>query len=143
MKILLELLAVALVALAVSRLATQPLKGRLFSALKLWLTVRGVWLLSVWPMKMADGSIVPAWKLVLETAQQIDPRIFWTFLGLAVGVKLIGIGSSMYRWLLILRGQGIDFPFRHIFGTFLIGRAIGFFLPAVTSTLRPLKRAAS
>jgi uncharacterized membrane protein YbhN (UPF0104 family) len=130
MKILLEILVVALVALAVSRLAAQPWRGRLFSALKLWLTVRAVWLLSVWPMTLEDGSVVPAWELVIQTARQIDGRIFWTFLGLAVGVKLIGIGSSMYRWLLILRGQQIEFPFRHIFGTFLIGRAIGFFLPS-------------
>ena len=122
MNILLEILAVALVAFAVSRLATQPWRGRFFSALKLWLTV--------WPMKLEDGSVVPAWELVIQTARQIDPRIFWTFLGLAVAVKLVGIGSSMYRWLLILRGQGIDFPFRHVFGTFLIGRAIGFFLPS-------------
>ena len=130
MKILLEILLVALAAFAVSRLATEPWRGRLFSALKLWLTVRAVWLLSVWPMTLEDGSVVPAWQLVIDTARAIDPGIFWTFLGLAVGVKLIGIGSSMYRWLLILRGQGIEFSFRHIFGTFLIGRAIGFFLPS-------------
>ena len=90
MKILLEILAVALVALAVSRLAVQPWRGRFFAALKLWLTVRAVWLLSVWPMTLEDGSVVPAWKLVIQTAQQIDARIFWTFLGLAVGVKLVG-----------------------------------------------------
>ena len=36
----------------------------------------------------------------------------------------------MYRWLVLLRGQGIELPFRHIFGSFLIGRFIGTFLPS-------------
>ncbi len=130
MSILLEILLVALLALAISRFAQAPWKGRLHSALKVWLTVRMVWLLSVWPVKLEDGTIAPIWQVVADTAARIDPTIFWTFVALAVGVKLIGIASSMLRWQLILRGQGIDFTFRHIFGTFLIGRAIGFFLPS-------------
>ena len=36
----------------------------------------------------------------------------------------------MYRWTILLRGQGIELPFRHIFGSFLIGRFIGTFLPS-------------
>ncbi len=32
--------------------------------------------------------------------------------------------------MVLLRGQGIEFPFRHIFGSFLIGRFIGTFLPS-------------
>ena len=73
-------------------------------------------------------SVRPIWQVVMDTARAIDAGVFWTFVGLAVAVKGIGILSSMYRWQLILRGQGIEFTFRHIFGTFLIGRAIGFFL---------------
>src|SRR5262249_32663218 len=38
--------------------------------------------------------------------------------------------SSMYRWQLLLEGQGIGLPFRHIFGSFLIGRFLGTFLPS-------------
>lgn len=130
MSVLLEFLAVALLALANSRLVADPWRGRVSSALKLWLTVRMVYLLSVWPVTLEDGTTAPIWQVVADTARAIDPSVFWSFIALAVGVKLIGIGSSMYRWLLILRGQGIEFPFRHIFGTFLIGRAIGFFLPS-------------
>ena len=130
MILLLELLLVGIAFFAVGRWTQQPLRGRLSSLLKLWLTVRMVWLLSVWPVTLESGEVVPIWELVIDTARSLDPRIFWTFLALAVGVKAIGIGSSMWRWQLILRGQGIDLPFRHIFGTFLIGRAIGFFLPS-------------
>ncbi|MGI9432430.1 MAG: sulfatase-like hydrolase/transferase [Myxococcota bacterium] len=128
--IVLELLLVGVAFFAVGRWTSQPLRGRLSSALKLWLTIRMVWLLSVWPVTQENGEVVPIWQVVIDTARAVDPQIFWTFLALAVGVKAIGIASSMYRWLLILRGQGIEFPFRHIFGTFLIGRAIGFFLPS-------------
>ncbi len=130
MNLLLEILLVALVALAIARLTTQPWRGRAFSALKVWLTVRMVWLLSVWPVTLEDGTTRPIWQVVIDTAAKIDATTFWTFIALAVGVKLVGILSSMYRWQLILRGQGIEFTFRHIFGTFLIGRAIGFFLPS-------------
>ena len=130
MSILIELLIVAALAFAVRAVLAQPWRGRAFGALKLWLTVRAVWLLSVWPVTQPDGTREPLYQVVWNTASAIDPATFWTFLALAVGVKLIGILSSMWRWQLILRGQGIEFPFRHIFGTFLIGRAIGFFLPS-------------
>jgi arylsulfatase A-like enzyme/uncharacterized membrane protein YbhN (UPF0104 family) len=130
MTLLLELLLVGAAFFAVGRWTSQPLRGRLSSVLKLWLTVRMVWLLSVWPVTLETGQTLPIWEVVIDTARSLDPRIFWTFLALAVGVKAIGIGSSMWRWQLILRGQGIEFPFRHILGTFLIGRAIGFFLPS-------------
>ncbi len=49
---------------------------------------------------------------------------------IATGIKVIGMLASMYRWLLVLRGQGIELPFGHIFGSFMIGRAIGTFLPS-------------
>ena len=42
----------------------------------------------------------------------------------------MGILASMVRWRILLRGQSIDLPFRHIFGSFLIGRFIGTFLPS-------------
>ena len=45
-------------------------------------------------------------------------------------MKFIGILASMYRWTILLRGQSIALPFRHIFGSFLIGRFIGTFLPS-------------
>ena len=110
MNILLEILLVAVFAVAVARLTTDPWKGRLFSALKLWLTVRMVWLLSVWPVTLEDGSTAPIWRVVMDTASAIDPSVFWTFVALAVGVKLIGIASSMWRWQLILRGRASSSP---------------------------------
>ena len=81
-------------------------------------------------MKLEDGSKVVAYRLVLDTLAGIDHRTFWTFCALSAGVKFVGILASMYRWTMLLRGQGIELPFRHIFGSFLIGRFIGTFLPS-------------
>jgi len=128
--LLLEILAVAGLALVAQRLVPQPWRGRLLNALKLWLTVRVFWLLLTHPVKVEDGSKVVAYRLVLETLAGLDQRTFWSFCALAAGIKFVGILASMYRWTILLRGQGIDLPFRHIFGSFLIGRFIGTFLPS-------------
>jgi arylsulfatase A-like enzyme/uncharacterized membrane protein YbhN (UPF0104 family) len=128
--LLLEILAVAVLALLISRLAAQPWRGRLLNLLKLWVTVRVFWLLLLHPVRLEDGTSVLAYRLVLDTLSRIDAGTFWTFCALAAGVKFIGILASMYRWTLLLRGQGIELPFRHIFGSFLIGRFIGTFLPS-------------
>jgi arylsulfatase A-like enzyme/uncharacterized membrane protein YbhN (UPF0104 family) len=128
--ILVELLAVAIVALLVGRLTPQPWRGRFFNLLKAYLTVRMVWLLLAWPMKTETGEVVPAWQLVVEVFRQMDARTFFVFGAVGALIRFAGVVASMVRWQLVLLGQGIEFPFRHVFGAFLIGRAIGFFLPS-------------
>jgi uncharacterized protein (TIRG00374 family) len=128
--LLLEILAVAVLALLTLRLVPQPWRGRLLDLLKLWVTVRVFWLLLTHPVRLEDGTRVLAYRLVLDTLARIDAGAFWAFCALAALVKFVGILSSMYRWTILLRGQGIDLPFRHIFGSFLIGRFIGTFLPS-------------
>ena len=130
MLILLEIFCVAVLALLTARLVPQPLRGRIMNVFKLYLTVRMVWLLLAWPMKMEDGSIAPAWALVFDVIQNIDAFTFFSFLLVGAAIRFVGIVASMLRWQLVLRGQGIEMPFQHIFGAFLIGRAIGFFLPS-------------
>ncbi len=130
MLVLIEILVVALLALAVSRLAPQPWRGRLLNLLKAYVTVRAFWLLLEHPVRMADGTRVVASTLIRQELRNIDAGTFWTFVLCATGIKFVGILASMYRWTILLRGQGIELPFRHIFGTFLIGRFIGTFLPS-------------
>jgi arylsulfatase A-like enzyme len=55
---------------------------------------------------------------------------FLLFAVLATVVKFMGVFGNMYRWHLLLVGQGIRFPARHIIGTFLIGRFLGTFMPS-------------
>jgi arylsulfatase A-like enzyme/uncharacterized membrane protein YbhN (UPF0104 family) len=130
MFVLLEILLVAILAILTSRLAPEPWKGRIYSALKAWVTVRAFWLLLAHPITMEDGSKVVMLKLIGQQLAQIEAGTFWLFVCAAAGIKMLGMLSSMYRWILVLRGQGIQLPFWHIFGSFLIGRAIGTFLPS-------------
>ncbi len=51
----------------------------------------------------------------------------WVAFGL--GMQLIAIACSVARWRLLLIGQGIHAPFRHLLGSFMIGRFFGEFAP--------------
>ena len=145
MLILLEIALVAAAALAIARAVPRPWRGRLLDLLKAWVTLRAFWLLLGHQVAMDPAQIealhlagqvaagathVAAWRLILAQLSQIDARTFWSCVALAAGVKFVGILASMARWQLLLRGQSIELPFRHIFGSFLIGRFIGTFLPS-------------
>jgi len=131
MQVLAELLLLALLfALSLTRIVPPPWRGRLQTALKAWFTVRAFWLLLEHPVQLEDGSRVVAWKLIAEQLRSLDAGTFWGFVACATGIKLVGIFASMRRWQLLLAGQRIELPFRHVFGAFLTGRFIGTFLPS-------------
>ncbi len=89
-------------------------------------------------VRLADGQagrIKPietktTFAAIMQFLPSIELGTFWVFVLFAAAIKFLGILSSMYRWHLLLGGQGIVFPFRHIFGSFLIGRFLGTFLPS-------------
>lgn len=123
---LLQIMGIALLAIVGFRLAKgSKARTRVFTILKAWVTVFAFWVLL---SHRIDG--VPVIRLIRDQIEQIDAATFWTFVLMATGIKVIGMLSSMYRWILMLRGQGIELPFRHVFGSFLIGRFIGTFLPS-------------
>ena len=128
--LLLEILCYALAAGLLSRFGKEPWKGRALTTLKAWFTVRVFWLLFAHPVKLEDGSRVVALRLIADTLGQIDAGTFWTFVACGTGIKFVGILASMQRWRVLLKGQGVELPFGHVFGSFLIGRFIGTFLPS-------------
>ena len=130
MTTLLQALAIAILAIVGLRMPKGQTQSRLFSALKAWFTVLVFWALLTHPVEMESGEKIPALQLIRDQLAGIDAGTFWLFVSLATGIKSIGMLSSMYRWQLMLRGQSIELPFKHIFGSFLIGRAIGTFLPS-------------
>jgi arylsulfatase A-like enzyme len=130
MTTLLQALVIAILAIAGLRMPKGQTRSRLFSALKAWFTILCFWALLTHPIEMESGETVIALRLIADQLSRIDAGTFWLFLSLATGIKAIGMLSSMYRWQLMLRGQAIELPFKHIFGSFLIGRAIGTFLPS-------------
>ena len=130
MTTLLQALVIAILAIVGLRMPKGQTRSRLFSALKAWFTVLCFWALLTHPIEIEPGKKVMALRLIGDQLSQIDAGTFWFFVSLATGIKVIGMLSSMVRWQLMLRGQSIELPFKHIFGSFLIGRAIGTFLPS-------------
>jgi len=130
MTTLLQALVIAILAIVGLRMPKGQTRSRLFSVLKAWFTVLCFWVLLAHEIKMDDGKMTPIFELIRDQLSGIDAGTFWLFVSLATGIKMIGMLSSMLRWQLMLRGQEIELPFKHIFGSFLIGRAIGTFLPS-------------
>ena len=56
-------------------------------------------------------------------------RISWPWIGAATTMLFIAIAAAVWRWDLLLRGQGIIAPKRHLLGSFMIGRFFGAFTP--------------
>ncbi len=77
-----------------------------------------------------DGGRIAVLDAIRENLAVIEPATFWPFVAAAGLIKLVGVFASMYRWHLLLIGQGIRFNFGHIVTSFLIGRFIGTFLPS-------------
>ena len=130
MTTLLQAVVIAILAIVGLRMPKGKTRGRLFSVLKAWFTVVVFWQLLSHPIELDTGETEVAWRLIRDQLAAIDARTFWLFVSLATAIKAVGMVSSMIRWNLMLRGQGIQLPFNHIFGSFLIGRAIGTFLPS-------------
>jgi arylsulfatase A-like enzyme/uncharacterized membrane protein YbhN (UPF0104 family) len=120
----------SLVAFAASRFVADAWKGRLVNLAKASFTIAAFWALFAHELVDQDGVRQTVWAMIVAVYHNIQPATFWFWVAVATGVKFIGILSSMYRWQLVLRGQEIDLPFKHIFGSFMIGRALGTFLPS-------------
>jgi arylsulfatase A-like enzyme/uncharacterized membrane protein YbhN (UPF0104 family) len=99
-------------------------------AVKAALTVGAFYLLLAHEVTDADGQRSTTLRVIRDFLPGIDLGRFFEFVFLATGIKLVGILASMLRWTILLRGQGIELPFRHVFGSFLIGRFLGTFLPS-------------
>ena len=125
-----QILGIAILAIIGFRMPQGQNRSRVFTVVKAWVTVLAFWMLLSHPIEVEPGKKVVALQLIRDQLTRIDPATFWLFLSMATGIKVVGMLSSMFRWQLMLRGQGIQLPFRHLFGSFLIGRAIGTFLPS-------------
>ena len=121
----LELLGIGLLALLARRLLHGAWRTRATFVLKAYLTMRVMWLIL-----FHEHEGLTVYEVLGDRIQALD---LWTFVGFtlaATAIKLVGIGASITRWILMLRGQGIDLPVRHIVGAFFTGRFLGTFLPS-------------
>ncbi|MFO0696624.1 MAG: sulfatase-like hydrolase/transferase [Polyangiales bacterium] len=98
----------------------QSTKRRIFLLVKLVATVAVVALILRAVLKKEDADEL------LGHLRTMDYRWF----GLAVGVQLFQVFVGTLRFTRLLDGQGIKAPFRHLFGTMMIGRFFGAVTPA-------------
>ncbi|MFM7140809.1 MAG: lysylphosphatidylglycerol synthase domain-containing protein, partial [Alphaproteobacteria bacterium] len=97
---------------------------------KALLTAGAFWLLFAHRVTEPDGRSATTFEVIRDFLPRIGLGTFARFVLLATATKALGVLASMLRWSVLLRGQGIDLPFRHVAGSFLIGRFLGTFLPS-------------
>ena len=102
----------------------------LTTGLKVLLTAAAFYVLLTHSVRTESGESISALRAILDYLPQIRGDVFWRYVLLAFTVRSLGMGASMCRWYLLLRGQGIIFPVTHVVTTFLIGRFLGTFLPS-------------
>ncbi len=66
---------------------------------------------------------------LIEVLRKLDPAKAAQWLAFAVLVKFAGITCGIFRWRLLLHGQGIRLPLWYLAKCWFMGRAIGLFLP--------------
>ena len=66
------------------------------------------------------------WRAVRE----LDMTVFLPWFALAIVIKLIGIFANIWRWQLLLSGQGIALGFGYLSRTYFIGRYFGIVTPS-------------
>ncbi len=69
-------------------------------------------------------------KDLWDEIRNLNTGVFWFWIFFATVMKTLGIFSSLGRWFVLLRGQGIRLPLRYLAGTFFVGRFFGMFLPS-------------
>lgn len=108
----------------------EGLRRTLGITAKAGLTIGAFYLLLTHPIPSGDGTKIPIAEAIRAHLDEIEPASFWPWIVAAALIKAVGVCSSMVRWHLLLRGQGIRFNFMHVVGSFLIGRFLGTFLPS-------------
>jgi uncharacterized membrane protein YbhN (UPF0104 family) len=66
------------------------------------------------------------WRAVRD----LDLAVFIPWFALAIAIKLVGIFANIWRWQILLAGQGIHFGFGYLSRTYFIGRYFGIVTPS-------------
>jgi len=111
-------------------LLDRKLRQPIDKVAKLLFTVVGIMALLRHPIDAA-GTPLPLYEALWIYLQEVDPQTFLMWGLAAMAIKFVGVISSAFAWNMLLRGQGIVYPFwSKIMTAFLIGRFIGTFLPS-------------
>lgn len=109
--------------------ASAPaLQTQLMPLLKLILTCVALSLLLTHKISL-DGETTSVLHAIRSRLGHLSWQQLAPYLLGAIAIKLVGVGCAIWRWQLLLEGQGICFLWRHTTATFMIGRFFGIFLP--------------
>ena len=99
---------------------------------KALVTVGGFYLLLTHPVDGGEGvGKLPIYRAISDYIGTVDASTFLLWSGVAMAVKFSGVLTSALSWHMLLKGQGLRFPFwQQVVTAFLIGRFIGTFLPS-------------
>jgi uncharacterized membrane protein YbhN (UPF0104 family) len=82
-------------------------------------------------VRVQGFQLVPAeLSEVWAEIRALDPRVFVPWLLVAMAIKLVGIFANVWRWQILLRGQGIRLDFGFLSSTYFIGRYFGIVTPS-------------
>lgn len=62
--------------------------------------------------------------------RSVELSVFLPWFLAAIGIKLVGIFANIWRWQILLLGQGIDMKFGFLTSTYFIGRYFGILTPS-------------
>lgn len=108
----------------------EGLRRKVSLTSKAALTVASFYVLLTHQVEDPKGGSISIGAALASYVSTIKLDIFLPWAIAAAAVKFVGILCSMFRWHLLLDGQKVRFNFGHIFGSFLIGRFLGTFLPS-------------
>jgi len=112
---------------------SMPPQGRTIinTLVKLVITIGAFYLLLTHKINVEGVGRIPISQAIIDYIGTVDRTTFVFWLAVAMAIKFVGVIASAWGWSLLLRGQGIRFPFWHqVMTAFLIGRFIGTFLPS-------------
>jgi len=82
-------------------------------------------------VRLQGFQLVPAEPSELwAEIRGLDLKVFFFWFMAAMAVKLVGIFANVWRWQVLLQGQGIDLKFGFLSSTYFIGRYFGIVTPS-------------
>lgn len=85
---------------------------------------------TVWLVKQGSQRVPMDVQDLLNEIRSIDLGVFITWMLFATFIKLIGIFANIWRWQILLAGQGMQFGFWWLTASYFIGRFFGIVMPS-------------
>lgn len=85
---------------------------------------------TVWLVSQGFQLVPMDWRDLLRELTHLDLRVFLPWFAFATLVKLFGIFANIYRWQILLRGQGLRFDLPWLTASYFVGRYWGIVTPS-------------